>query len=279
MRRVKNHTVEKLEYFRKYIEAYLVATKRLPVKFYIDAFAGTGKCVLCGEKCTSKGGVRCVKCGKGKIIDGSSLISLKIKNQFSGYIFIELDDRNIKKLEKFVADEIDIEISKKVKIKKADSNILLKQIYKLVPSHTGCLILLDPEGPELFWETIEYLSRIRKAELLILYPYDMSLVRLTKDYGDKLDKFYGTPKWSEIYKDQNNTSANSTKIKLLEFYIDNLKKLGFNYVVYKQIRKRLREGKPLYHFILATHHPAGEKIMKSIFNKELDGQIKMKFLI
>lgn len=276
MRRVKNHTVEKLEYFRKYIEAYLKATKRLPIKFYIDAFAGTGKCVLCGEKCTSRGGIRCIKCGKGKIIDGSSLISLKISNQFNGYIFIELDDKNIKKLEKFVADEVDIEISKKVKIKKADSNILLKQIYKFISPHTGCLILLDPEGPELFWETIEYLSMIKKVELLILYPYDMSLVRLTKDYGDKLDKFYGTPKWSEIYRDKNNTSANLTKTKLLEFYIDNLKKLGFNYVVYKQIRKRLREGKPLYHFILATHHPAGEKIMRTIFDKELDGQTKMK---
>lgn len=277
MRRVKNHTLEKLEYFKKYINAYLMATKRLPLKYYIDAFAGTGKCIFCGEKCNSKGGNRCIKCGKGKIIDGSSLISLKTKDQFSGYIFIELDCGNIKKLEKFVADEMGAEASKKVKIKKADSNELLKQIYKFIPSHAGCLILLDPEGPELFWETIEYLSKIKKVELLILYPYDMSLVRLTKDYGNKLDKFYGTPKWSEIYKDKNNINANSTRTKLLEFYIDNLKKLGFDYVVYKHIRRRLRDGKPLYHFILATHHPAGEKIMRTIFDKELDGQTKMKF--
>ena len=243
MRRVKNHTTEKLEYFRKYIGAYLKATKRLPIKYYIDAFAGTGKCILCGEKCNSKGGIRCIKCGKGKIINGSSIISLKTKDQFDGYIFIELDDSNIKKLEKFVADETNAEIFKKVRIKKGDSNILLKQIYKHISQYTGCLILLDPEGPELFWETIEYLSKIKKVELLIVYPYDMSLVRLTKAYGEKLDKFYGTSKWSDIYKDKDNINANSTKEKLLGFYIDNLKKLGFNYVVYKQIRRRLRDGK------------------------------------
>ena len=58
MRRVKNHTAEKLKYFKKYIEGYLVATKRLPEKYYIDAFAGTGKCILCNEKCKSRGGVK-----------------------------------------------------------------------------------------------------------------------------------------------------------------------------------------------------------------------------
>lgn len=276
MRRVKSHTAEKLEYFRKYIEAYLLATKKMPIKYYIDAFAGTGKCVLCVEKCKSRGGIKCVKCNKGKIINGSALISLKTKSQFSGYIFIELDDKKIKKLRKFINDEAGGILSKIV-IKQGDSNVLLKQVYKYIPRYAGCLILLDPEGPELFWETIEYLSKIRKVELLILYPYDMSLVRLTTDYGDKLDKFYGTPKWSEIYKNRNNTSANLTKTKLLGFYIDNLKKLGFEYVIYKQIRKRLRGGKPLYHFILATHHPAGAKIMGDIFDKELDGQTKMKF--
>ncbi|MFA6106572.1 MAG: three-Cys-motif partner protein TcmP [Patescibacteria group bacterium] len=277
MRRVKNHTKEKLDYFRKYIEAYLVATKKLPIKYYIDAFAGTGKCVLCGESCSSRGGKRCVVCGKGKIIDGSALISLKTKNQFNGYVFIELDDRRINRLNKFIRAEVSEEILKKIATKKADSNLLLKNFHQFVSPYAGCLILLDPEGPELLWETIEYLSKIKKAELLILYPYDMSLVRLTKDYGDKLDRFYGTAEWSKIYNDKNNINADSTKNRLLEFYCGNLKKLGFEYVVYKQIRRKLRDGKPLYHFILATHHHAGEKIMKDIFNKELDGQTKMKF--
>ena len=104
------------------------------------------------------GGLKCIKCGKGEFIDGSALISIKVSNKFSGYVFIELNEKNIKNLEKFISDEISPDIRRKIKIKKDDSNILLKEIYKHIPAHTGCLIFLDPEGPELYWETIKQLS-------------------------------------------------------------------------------------------------------------------------
>lgn len=275
MRRIKDHTLQKLGYFKKYIEGYLQATKRLPIKYYIDAFAGTGKCILCNEKCDSIGGQKCIKCGKGEYVDGSVLISLKANNKFDGYVFIELDNENINNLSKFISEEIDPELAKKVKIKKENSNIFLKEIYKYIPNHSGCLIFLDLVGPELEWETIVYLSKIKKAELLILYPYDMSLVRLVNDHTDKLNKFYGTTEWLKIYKDQKNFNAEKRKTELLNLYIKNLKKLGFEHVVCKQIRRKLREGKELYHLILATHHFAGEKIMKDIFGKELDNQMKL----
>jgi len=277
MRRVKSHTLEKLSYFKKYLEAYLIATKKLPLKYYIDAFAGTGKCILCDEKCNSDGGIKCEECKKGKIIDGSALISLKAKNKFNGYIFVELDEKNIKYLKKFISEGIFSEIKKNIQVIKEDTNILLKDIYKFITKYAGCLIFLDPEGPEMHWETIKFLSKINKADLLMLYPYDMSLVRLTKDYPNILDRFYGTKEWSKIYHKKENFNAGKRKIALLNFYIQNLRDLGFQFVDCKQIRRRLRGGKALYHLILATHHPAGKKIIEDIFNKELDGQQKMRF--
>lgn len=275
MRRIKDHTLQKLGYFKKYIEAYLKATKKLPIKYYIDAFAGTGKCILCNEKCDSIGGQRCIKCGRGEYIDGSALISLKASNKFNGYVFIELSDENVDSLNKFILEEIEPELVKKVKVKKENSNLLLKEIYKYVSNYNGCLIFLDLVGPELEWETVVCLSKIKKAELLILYPYDMSIVRLINDYPDKLNKFYGTSEWSEIYKSQENFDAEKRKTGLLNLYVKNLKNLGFEYVVYKQIRRKLREGKALYHLILATHHPTGKKIMEDIFGKELDNQMRL----
>jgi len=277
MRRIKSHTSEKLEYVRKYIEGYLVATKKLPYKYYIDAFAGSGKCILCDTECNSRGGKRCLLCGRGRVVDGSVLISLKTKNKFSGYIFIEIIQNNIKNLEKIILQEFP-EDRGLIKIKKADSNELLKNLYQHVSQYAGCLIFLDPEGPELFWNTVKYLSKIKKVELLILYPYDMSLVRLVKNFQEKLDKFYGNDEWFKIYNDKNNYNAEKRKLMLLDLYVNNLKKLGFEYVVLKQIRRNLRSGKSLYHLILATHHPAGKKIMEDIFNKELDGQQKINFL-
>lgn len=275
MRRIKQHTLEKLEYFRKYLEAYLIATKRLPLKYYVDAFAGTGKCVFCDLDCDSEGGLRCEKCGRGEIVDGSALISLKLSNDFNGYYLIELKAENMQSLKKLVELDKSIPSGRSVKVRyhSADSNVLLKNLHKMVDKYTGCMILLDPEGSELFWDTIESLAKIPKADLFILYPYHMSLARLVKDYPEKLDRFYGTPKWREVYGKCTNTADRSEK--MLEFYENNLLGLGFKNIESKQIRRKLRQGHPLYHLVLATHSDVAAKIMSQIFNKELDGQTKL----
>lgn len=275
MRRVKAHSLQKLQYFKKYVNAYLLATKRMPEKYFIDAFAGTGKCVLCGEKCKSKGGSRCIKCARGETIDGSALIVAKTKNEFTGYIFIEIGKKKIGILKKFIGDEVEKGREEKIILAERDANALSEIIYRHIPEYAGCLVFLDPEGPELFWETVVNMSKIKKVEILLLYPYDMSLVRLTKGYKGMLDKFYGSKKWVELY--ESGRDASERKKKLFDFYLDNIKQLGFEYVVYRQIRTKIREGKALYHLILASHHPLGEKIMGQIFDKELDGQMKMKF--
>lgn len=259
MRKIKQHTLQKLEYFEKYINAYLSATKRLPKKYYIDAFAGCGKCVV--DKMQ-------------KIVYGSPLISLKSKNVFDSYILIEQNKKNFKELEITIDGAgISKERIESIKLYNKDCNKFLKNFH--FDSNAGHLIFLDPEGPELLWETIYSLSKVKKADLLILYPYDMALVRLVKDYKEKLNKFYGTTSWLNIYEIRKN--AADAKKKLLDFYINNLKKLGFELVVYRQIRTKIREGKPLYHLILATHSPVGDKIMSDIFGKELDGQTSLKF--
>lgn len=275
MRRIKNHTVEKLEYVSKYIKAYLDATNRLPSKVFIDAFAGTGKCVLCNNKsCNSSGGDLCDKCGKGQLKNGSSMIALKTAKSFDQYVLVEILNQNIKNLEDLLRSEIPEERLKKVVFKKGDSNIILKDIAKSSTPFCGYLIFLDPEGAELEWSTLEQLSKINKADILILYAYDMSLVRLTADYKERLNKFYGSNEWHSIYDDKK-LMPSEKATRLLKYYTDNLKKIGFKYVVPKPICTRLRAGKRLYHLILATKNNIGEKIMKNIFDKELDGQLKM----
>ncbi len=277
MRRIKSHTLEKLKYFEKYIEAYLFATKRLSKKYYIDAFAGTGKCIFCEEDyCNSKGGSRCEKCGSGNYIDGSGLIALKAKNRFSGYLLIEENKSNFISLKKSIEREMPYDFFKGIILKNDDCNKVLLNLNKHIDfdKYTGFFVFLDPESSELSWDTIKCLSKIEKIDLMILYPYNMSLVRLIRDYSRRLDNFYGTNEWEKIYK--NRISPNDAKIKLLNFYRDNLKKLDFKYVEYRQIKRSLRSGKPLYHLMLATRNDTAKKIMIDIFDKELDGQQKIK---
>lgn len=277
MRRIKQHTLEKLKYFDKYVNAYPIATKRLRMrKIYIDAFAGTGKCVFCRRKCDSKGGERCNQCGKGINGDGSALLALKTKNEFDGYVLIELKDRNLWELKKELQREIDKERFNKVQFIKGDANEILPRIYDYISERSASLVFLDPEGPELSWKTIVSLSKMEKIDFLMLYAYDMSLVRLTRDYREKLDEFYGTDEWLKIWRSESN-SQNRAKA-LRDFYIRRIKALGFR-ICNKPIRMNLRTGKRLYHLIFASRHTVAIKIMTDIFNKEPDGQQSMMRVI
>jgi len=279
MRRIKNHTTYKLEYIKKYIEAYLSATKKLKEKYYIDAFAGSGKCLLCNDKCKSSGGKRCYICGRGEVVNGSVFISLKCKNIFNKYLFIDKDKKCVEEIKKLILKDTDIgeEVKKRIEIKQGDSNLLLDDEFsKSIDYYTGCLILLDPEGPELSWNIIKSLSVIKKLDLLILYPYDMALVRMmNKKYKERINNFYGSTEWQIIRNKK--ISPQMKKEEILNLYIGSLRKIGFEYVVYRQIQRGYRTGKSLYHLILATHYNIGEKIMKDIFDKEIDGQKKFKF--
>lgn len=270
MRRIKAHSMEKLAYINKYVDAYLNATKKWPNKIYVDAFAGTGKCCLCSEDCKSEGN-KC-NCGKGKEVDGSSLIAMKSSKHFNKYVLVELDKKNCEELNENISKEIEVERKQRAIVYEGDTNKILPDLVNKLPNNAICLIVLDPEGPELHWETVASLSRIR-ADLFILYPYDMALCRLVPDYKEKLNKFYGSEKWLGIY--------NAALIKagrrklLLDHYTSNLKSIGFVNVTNKLIRANYRTGKPLYHLVLASKHPLATKIMDDIYNKPLDNQLKL----
>lgn len=247
------------------------------MKFYIDAFASTGVCILCGRKCKSEGGEECKACKRGENVYGSALITLSAKGSFDGYILIELDAKNFEELKINVGSKAVQGRQGKIFFAKEDANQFLQNIVSKIPNNACCLVFLDPEGPELLWKTIEALSKIKRVDMFILYPYDMSLVRLTTnaELRKRLDQFYGTDRWFEIWK--SGATASDRRKKLLDFYVENLHKLGFEHVVDKPISTRLREGKMLYNLIYTSHNKTGAKIMTDIFNKELDGQQKMKF--
>lgn len=148
--RIKPHTKEKLDYLEKYIEAFVLATRSLNKRYYIDAFAGTGKNILCRETCESTGGESCSKCSRGSEVDGSALLALKAKSEFDGYTLIELNPSNIKSLKYAVNKEIAPNRIKKVIFENGNANDLISKYVNPANKYTGYLIFLDPRGSENF---------------------------------------------------------------------------------------------------------------------------------
>ena len=160
----------------EYRGGFAYATKRARATFYIDTFAGPGKCRVRGMD---------------KIVDGSPLIALKVKPAFTEYFFLERDEMAIQALKHWISKEMP-DMWPRVTIVPGDCNDTIDQVSPRIPKWAPCLAFLDPERPDLHWETVtkiaasRKLSRYNKIELLILFPYDMAIVRLMPHDPSKL---------------------------------------------------------------------------------------------
>ena len=173
---------EKLYYLERCLDIVSVGMKKKWAGrlYYVDLFAGPGKCWIRGTK---------------EEIDGSPLIALKFN--FAKYFLVESDEKCCRALAARVkarAPEKDVEITQ------GDCNDEIENI-KLPPSSLG-LAFIDPTGvSSLAFETIRKLARSRKIDLIINFPEGMgirmNLHQYTQRERNALNRFMGSATWQE----------------------------------------------------------------------------------
>lgn len=246
---VKKHTCEmKYPLLAKYFSAYTTVVKNFfPRFFYIDTFAGTGKCK---------------DCDSGKKVDGSPLIALKLRFPFTDYIFVEIQKKRYELLKKYVYNYSNIEAvctekekidtKKKIAIELLNNNTneCIDNILDKIPRDTPAFIFLDPEGLELNWSTVEKCSKRERIELLI----NCSIAGIIRNLkipraNDSIRNFLG------------DSADSSLPLVLLDMYKEKLKK-HFNYVIEKPVRSQNKNV--IYYLIFATNNKVGYKIMLNV---------------
>ena len=86
MRESGSWAAEKLDYLRRYIEVFETSMRtKWKKRYYIDLFAGPGKC-RCRET--------------NKILLGSPLIAMTTKHPFTNYVFADMRKENLDALSK-----------------------------------------------------------------------------------------------------------------------------------------------------------------------------------
>lgn len=153
---------------------------------YIDLFAGAGKAK---EKDSEK------------IIDGSPLLSLGVKNPFNKYIFCELDEDKLQALKMRVGQNYP---KADVTFVWGNCNDRIDEVLKAVPyGRKGFRVLsfclADIYKMEnLKFRTIEKLSE-RFVDFLVLIPTYMDAHRNENNYckidNHTVDEFFGTTEW------------------------------------------------------------------------------------
>ena len=251
-------TALKLEYLDYYLQGYVIAAKKAREIHYIDAFAGCGECVIKHS---------------GQNIDGSPWRALNAVPRFSQYHFIEEESTLATHLRKSIAETGFTNFS----VYTGDCNqVILHDVLPRIPRDVPCFAFLDPSGLQLHWTTVCDLASHRqglKVELLILYPYDMAvlrqfaLVNKRPSVATKLTSFYGDECWKTQLEQSVEAKENTQqrRERFVKLYTGNLRSLGYRFVeVYGPL---CSNRGPLYHVIFAGDHPAGRRIMHDVWAK------------
>lgn len=292
-------TEKKLDAFEKYVRAYLTIMKKYATEndwtlFYFDAFAGSGSREsiteisddaeenLFGdeevkeitEQASYKGAAERVL---GIEVDGFS---------FDYYYFVDKDEKSLQSLKEKLKKSFSNK-AKNMAFKPGDANEEILKLVNYAKSHPKCaaLILLDPFGMQLNWETIRALKDIKHIDLWILVPSGVIINRLLTRSGKimcpkRMEKSFGMPigdiqsyfymqvKERSLFGDITRQQKRDNTInRIAKLYLDLLSK-EFSHVISDPLVLRNSMNCPIFHFIFASHNRTGVKIASEIVGKK-----------
>ena len=286
-------TQEKLDAFEKYVNAYLTIMNKHRDKnnwklIYFDGFAGSG----------SRGDIKpeastlltelfdktYLKQEELDVYKSAAERVLNIKQRgFDYYYFIDKDEKSSQNLKELLSPFKD---NKKLEFRNSDANEQLKELSKALHKNPNLasLVLLDPFGMQVNWDSIETLKETR-TDLWILIPTGVIVNRLLDRKGelthiDKLTSFFGKDEdFLRKYfysKRQEITLFGEEEIiekvkkpieRIAELYIEQLKTI-YKFVTSKPLVLYNSRNTPIFHFACASNNETALKIAKDIIYKQ-----------
>lgn len=287
-------TEEKLEAFEKYVNAYLTIMNKYRDQFgwkllYFDGFAGSG------TRTTNQGTdselmmelfrEQEISLEQISVYQSAAERVVNIKQRgFDYYYFVDLD--------KSANDELKEKLrpysnqGKNLTFRNTDANSITKRMgeYLIANEKIKGLVLLDPFGMNIDWETIAALKGA-SVDLWILVPSGVIINRLLERDGslkhiEKLKQYFGLTK-SEIESRFYTKKTDKTlfgeiekveKVKepikrIAELYVERLKTL-FPYVTENPLVMTNTKGVPIFHFVFASNNKNAMKIAQQIISKK-----------
>lgn len=256
----------KLEMLRSYLDAFTTASKSLHERIYLDLFGGQPANL---ERITKAD------------LDGSAKIALTTSDpQFTRLRFFELEPYASQLREALAVDHVGRDFA----VIAGDCNRTVHNVLtELAPVNWApTFAFVDPNGPDIHWSTLEALARFKKpstakTEIWLLLAAGMFIRTLPVDGSvrdedaRRLTVMYGTEHWRAIYEAR--VAGQTTPGEAREEYV-NLMRWRLQEVLGYERTHPLEvfneRGSSMYHMIFATDHPAGDRIMTSLYNRAAD---------
>lgn len=277
-------TERKLDAFAKYVKAYLTIMKRNPYwkTIYFDGFAGSGDKKA---NCLSPLYLQLELTEKEeRLYKGAAERVLTLPNNlsFDYHYFIDLKEESLKKLESKL-EELQKAQTNEFQYRAGDCNKWLRELSDAMTQNKNdfaSLVLLDPFGMQVDWESIAALKNTR-TDIWILVPTGVIVNRLLDKKGnlkhiDKLQQFFGLDEeqikkyfyqvetQSTLFGEEETVRKITKPIeKIAELYIRRLKTV-WPHVTEKPLRLDNSKGVPIFHFVFASNNEIAVKIAKQI---------------
>lgn len=277
-------TEKKLDAFAKYVSAYLRIMKKYSFwkTIYFDGFAGSGE-----RKTNCKSPVYqqlMLTEQEERLYKGAAerVLTLPDNLAFDYHYFIDSHTDSLEKLKERLSD-YQKKSPNEFQYRSGDCNKQLLDLSNAMKSNKtkyASLVLLDPFGMQISWDSIESLKETR-TDIWILIPTGVIVNRLLDKScklksSHKLQSFFGLSKEEIIdyfYQKEVKTTLFGeeeaiTKVskpieKIAELYSKRLKTI-WKFVIDKPLRLENSRGVPIFHFVFASNNQAAVKIAKQI---------------
>lgn len=292
-------TLRKLDAFEKYVRSYLTIMRRFAPKygwklFYFDAFAGSGTREKIGENISSQSDESMFPESEIEAITkisnykGAAERALGVEIEdfgFDYYYFVDKDKTSIDKLKEKLAEVFPGKASK-MRFRTGDANAEILKLVDYSQKHpeSASLVLLDPFGMQLNWETIQALKTIKHIDLWILVPSGVIInrlltrkgeilcqERLSKTFGMSIEEleqyFYKEVSIQTLFGEQTRIEKSGDSIgKIAQLYLQRLR-TEFKFVIKEPLVLYNSTNCPIFHFVFASHNETGMKIASEIVGR------------
>lgn len=252
----------KLDIIGDYAKPYsTILTAKNLAHIYVDAFSGPGQHLVKGSS---------------EFVLGSPLKALQVSPSFNEYHFIDLNSSKLDFLRSKIGERPDVHYYS------GDCNAILRQkIYPTLAfeSYRRALILLDPYGLHLEWETIREAGQLRTVDMFLNFPVmDMNRNALWRDPKGstpegraRLTRFWGDESWmTDLYPTDGNLFGHPEKAPneaVAEVFRRRLKNVAGFRQVPSPIPMRNGKGAIVYYLFFASQKPVAAEIISDIFDK------------
>jgi len=283
-----NWTEKKLDAFSKYVVAYLTIMQKNSYwkTIYFDGFAGSGtRKSNCKSQLYNQLNILEIE---ERVYKGAAerVLSLPNNLSFDYHYFI---DTNTASLDKLKIKLSDLQKTKEIQFqyRSGDCNLNINELSKALNKNKNkyaALVLLDPFGMQINWESISNLKNTR-TDIWILVPTGVIVNRLLDRNGElkhsvKLQSFFGLPE-EEIrnifYETKTyDTLFGETEVirkvsepieKIAKLYIERLKTI-WTHVTEKPLILSNSRNVPIFHFVFASNNQVAVNIAKQIISKK-----------